>query len=129
MKFSYLFYKYMICFLAIMTVGLVISSKVLVVGAILFVLLLMLALLVDAPNDVVIQRDKDNKNMLTNTVYENSVHIKVNRGFGMVILGDLLPEELELVSGSNYKVAFKWIHPIEITMTYSIRTPLKVIPS
>lgn len=122
MKFNYLFYKYIVCFFILMMVGLAISSKVLVLVAIFFVLLLMLALLVDMPSGVVIQRDKDNKNMLTNTVYENSVHIKINRGFGLVILGDLLPEELELVSGSNYKVVFKWIYPIEVTMTYSIRT-------
>lgn len=122
MKFNYLFYKYMVCFSVIMVGGLILSSKVLVIVAIFFVLLLMLGLLVDAPSDIVIQRDKDNKNMLTNTVYENNVHIKINRGFGLVIMVDLLPEELELVAGSNYMVAFKWMNPISLTMTYSIRT-------
>lgn len=121
MKFSYLFYRYMLCFLVLMVVGLIILSKTLFTTAIFLVMLLMLALLVDVPNDVSIVRDKDNKNMLTNTVYKNSVHIKVNKGFGLVILGDLLPEDLELVDGSNYIIAFKWIHPLEITMTYSIR--------
>ncbi|MBP5426296.1 MAG: DUF58 domain-containing protein [Clostridiales bacterium] len=122
MKFSYIFYKYMVFFLVLIIFGLALSNKVLFSVALLFVLMLMLSLLVSPPYDIEVKRDPDKRNFLTNTVYSNNVYIKIKKGFGLIIFGDLLQEDLELVSGSNYKVVFKWIGEKEVIMTYKIRT-------
>ena len=122
MKFSYIFYKYMVFFLVLIIFGLALSNKVLFSVALLFVLMLMLSLLVSPPYDIEVKRDPDKRNFLTNTVYSNNVYIKIKKGFGLIIFGDLLQEDLELVSGSNYKVVFKWIGEKEVIMTYKLRT-------
>ena len=80
-----------------------------------------MGLLIEMPNDISIKREHKNSEVPTNTVFENRIEITINRGFGVVYLSDLLPQELELVGGSNYMVVFKGFKPLKVDMVYKIR--------
>ena len=121
MKFNYIFPKFVIFFSVLLMIGLCISNKVILSLAILCLLSLVIGLLIEMPNDISIKRLHAKSEIPTNTVFENKVEITINKGFGVVYLSDLLPQELELVEGSNYMVVFKGFGPLKVNMTYKVR--------
>lgn len=119
-KFNYTFTKFVIFFSISLVVGLFLSNKIIFVVSLLIILFFILGLFINEPNDISIKRMEDKRNVITNTEFINSVEITINKGFGLILLGDLLPHELDLVSGSNYMVVFKGLKPLKVRMTYGV---------
>lgn len=121
MNFNYIFPKFMVFFSILLFVGLSISNKVIFVIGILGILIFVLGLFIEMPCEISIKREKEKREIKTNTVFTNEIEITIKKGFGIVYLADELPQELELVSGSNYMVVFKGFRPLKVNMSYQIR--------
>ena len=78
-------------------------------------------LAVPQPRDIEVKRVSGRESAMVGEVVENVVDIEVKGGMGAVVIADELPEEFELVSGSNFKVVWKWLKPKRDRITYSAR--------
>lgn len=119
-KFDYTFTRFMIFFSMMLILGLVLSNKIIFIVSIFMILLFVVGLFINVPSEVFIKRMEDKRNIITNTEFVNSIDIIVKKGFGLILFCDLLPQEIELVSGSNYMIAFKGFRPLKLKMTYGI---------
>ena len=111
----------MIFFFILLVVGLSASNKVIFIIGILGILIFALGLLIEMPNEIYIRRVKGKREIKTNTVFTNEIEVTIERGFGIVYFADVLPEEIELVSGTNYMVVFKGLKPLTVNLSYQIR--------
>ena len=121
MNFNYIFPNFMVFFSMLLVVGFSTSNKVIFIIGILGILMFSLGIFIEMPNGIYIKRIKGKREIKTNTVFTNEIEIVIERGFGVVYLADVLPEDLELVDGSNYMVLFKGLKPLTVTMSYKVR--------
>jgi uncharacterized protein (DUF58 family) len=107
--------------LLIFAVGLILGNIVLLSIAFVQIIFMVSSLAIQQPRKISFKRDKTQTNALVGQTIERNISISVEKGIGLVIFNDVIPEEFELVEGSNYKLFWKWIHPLEVKMNYKIR--------
>jgi uncharacterized protein (DUF58 family) len=78
-------------------------------------------LAVTQPRGIEVRRATGKEGVLVGEVVESRVDIEVRGGVGPVVVADELPEEFELVSGSNFKVVWKWLKPKKEQIAYSAK--------
>lgn len=81
----------------------------------------LIGLAVVQPKQIEVRRASQKGSALVNEVIENRIDVEIKDGLGMVVLADELPEEFELVSGSNFRVVWKGRGVKREQIVYSVR--------
>jgi len=103
-------------------VGLVLGNIVFLSMGFAILIFLALSLAIQEPSGVVIVRDPAHPTTsYVGQVIERRCSITVYSGIGPVIVHDDIPEQFELVEGSNYRVFWKWLRPLQTQLAYKIR--------
>jgi uncharacterized protein (DUF58 family) len=85
--------------------------------------LLSFSLLFEAPTGFKVEREVDKTSLSVGEEVTVRVRLTVERGAGLVLIGDVLPPSLELIEGSNRHVFFKSPgERLEAEYTYRLRT-------
>ncbi|ASI99168.1 DUF58 domain-containing protein [Thermococcus celer] len=87
--------------------------------------LLALAVLVDPPGGVRVERRLSRREIRLGEEVEVRVEVTVKRGVGLVVVRDPLPKNVALTSGNNVGVFFKGLKPLKASYTYRIRPMLR----
>lgn len=101
--------------------GLYLGNMVLVCMGLVPLFFVLAGLAVPQPGGIEVRRVAGKESALVGEVVENSVDIEVRGGLGTVVIADELPEEFELVSGSNFKVVWKGLGPRRDRLVYSVK--------
>ncbi|RLE62399.1 MAG: hypothetical protein DRN53_04090, partial [Thermoprotei archaeon] len=81
----------------------------------------------NTPNEITIQKELSKAECRVDDIIEIRVRLVVKKGLGFIIVKDIIPEYFELIEGSNVRVLFKDLKPLETTITYSVKCSLKGI--
>ena len=82
---------------------------------------LLAGLAVVQPKNVELKRSPLKGSVIVGEVLEQKIDVEVKDGLGTVVIAGELPEEFELVSGSNFKVIWKGSKPKRDQIVYSFR--------
>jgi uncharacterized protein (DUF58 family) len=108
--------------LFLFVVGIVLGNIVLLTSGFVLIIFIAFALAVQQPTRVSIKRDpRDPTSSFVGQVIERNALVSVESGVGPVIVNDPIPEQFELVEGSNYKMFWKGLHSFEVKMAYRIK--------
>jgi len=79
-------------------------------------------LLTDPPSSVTVERSVSSRKLRIGETVEVRVHLRVETGAGIVMVGDVIPPGLELVEGKNRRVFFKHVgKPLDVEYRYILR--------
>ena len=111
--------------LLFMAVGLAFGNLVLLTGAV-FVLLTVLAIAsLQPPGAVNIERKIARSVCWAGDSVEVERTFSVERGFGPIFVHDHLPQELEVTSGNNLRMVWKWPGAMTLDLSYQVRFPMR----
>ena len=85
--------------------------------------------LLPRPSILLIERGLDKSSSWVNEVVPVRRRVWLDRGFGLVVMRDVLPPEFELTGGNNLHVAWKGLGPASIEADYSVSSPKRGIHS
>lgn len=106
---------------ALFLAGMFFANLILLCMALGPLLFTLVGLAVTQPAGIEMRRVAHKNSALVNEVVENRVEVEVRGGLGTVVFADGLPEEFELVSGSNFKVIWKGFGVKRGQIVYSVR--------
>jgi uncharacterized protein (DUF58 family) len=101
--------------------GMFLGNLVLISMALVPLSFALFGLVIVQPKDIEIRRITRKEEVLVGDEVENRIQVEVKDGMGMVVLADDLPEEFELVSGSNFKVIWKGPKAVRDQIVYRVR--------
>ncbi len=103
--------------------ALVLGNPVLLTSSIFFLLVGLLGSFFAPPTRVTITRNLSRGVCWSGDVIEVRRELETSGGLGIVFVHDKLPEVLQLVSGNNYKIVWKWIGSKSYDLSYQVRCP------
>ncbi len=104
-------------------IGISFAGPILIILMLAVLMIVIIAFYLDQPRNISITRSKKRDMVSVGDIIDVTIDIKINSGIGSILVADLLPNEFELVSGSNIKIIWKSFSKIEETLSYSV-TPL-----
>lgn len=101
--------------------GILFSMPGLAYLAVIPIVVLAVGLLMDSPSEISIERKYPRTSLRVGEETPVRVHLRVGRGFGLVMVRDPLPEQFALVKGSNVRIFFKGPKKLDVEYEYTIK--------
>lgn len=101
-------------------IGLVLGNIVILSIALVQVIFLIISLSIPQPKKISFKRERVETQASIGHIIERNISIYAEKGIGLIIVNDVIPEEFDLIEGSNYKAFLKLLRPLEAKMEYKI---------
>jgi len=107
--------------LLFLIIGIGFAAPIFIILMVAMLLLILIAFFLELPRDITITRNKARDMVSIGNIVNIEVNVTIKNGIGSVLVVDILPNEFELVSGSNIKLIWKLFGKVQEKLTYSVK--------